>query len=152
MRAPIALVLSALLVATVAGVGIWYVRSVNGGTDRAAATPVVVEIVQDTSARAPQGVRIRIRVINGTSTAGLARRGTRHLRDYGYDVVDYGTAAQPTRETVVQVVAESRDWGARIVRALGAGTVRERSEPLPHADVVVTLGSDWKPPAQPFRP
>ncbi len=152
MRAPIALVVSGLLVAAVAGAGLWYVRSVNGGAERDADIPVVVEIVQDTSARAPQGVRIRVRVMNGTLIAGLARRGTQHLRDHGYDVVDYRTAAQPSRETVVEVVAESRDWGARIVRALGVGTVRERSEPLPHADVVVTLGSDWKPPAQPFRP
>jgi hypothetical protein len=151
VRVPGAFLVAVAAVAAVAGAGLWYVRSADDGAERTTEKPVSA-IVQDTSALAPQGVRVRVRVLNGTATAGLARRGTQRLRDYGYDVVDYSTAPKPSTETVVEVVAEARDWGTRIVRALGAGTVRERSEPFPHADVVVTLGSDWKPPAQPFRP
>jgi hypothetical protein len=143
--------IAAVVVAAVAGAGLWYVRGANAGDERPAALPVS-EIVQDTSARAPEGVRIRVRVLNGTSTPGLARRGTQTLRDHGYDVVDYATATKPSDQTVIAVTASSREWGARIVRALGGGAVREQAESLPYADIVVTLGSDWKPPAQPFRP
>ncbi len=146
----------ALLIGVVATVAIvstlvWLMRSADAAGDRETELHAS-ELAQDTSARAPQNVRVRVRVMNGTSTPGLARRGTQRLRDYGYDVVDYNTASKQTAETLVDVTADSREWGARIVRALGGGIVREQAEPIPYADVVVTLGSDWKPPAQPFRP
>ena len=43
-------------------------------------------LVLDTSARAPDGVRVRVRIINTTSSRGLAKRATSVLRDFGYDV------------------------------------------------------------------
>ena len=41
--------------------------------------------------RAPDGVRIRVQVLNATKTRGLARRATMLLRDRGFDVVEMGT-------------------------------------------------------------
>ena len=38
--------------------------------------------------RAPEGVRIRVQVLNATKTRGLARRATMLLRDRGFDVVE----------------------------------------------------------------
>ncbi len=151
MRLGPGVLIAALAVVALAGAALWYARSTEAGDGRVTDAPVSA-VEQDTSARAPADVRVRVRVLNGTSTSGLARRGTQRLRDHGYDVVDYSTAPKPSAETLIDVTAASREWGARIARALGAGAVREQPEPLPHADVVVTLGSDWKPPPQPFRP
>src|SRR6185503_7191863 len=36
---------------------------------------------------APDGVRVRVQVINATNIRGLARRATQVLRDRGFDVV-----------------------------------------------------------------
>lgn len=152
MRARVKTLLVALVSLSVVGAGgWWFVGRANAPGPDGANAPVI-EAVSDSSARAPDGVRVRVRVLNGTSTSGLARRGTQRLRDHGYDVIDYSTAPKPSAETLIEVTAASREWGVRIARALGGGTVREHAEPLPYADVVVTLGSDWKPPAQPFRP
>src|SRR5262245_30797239 len=42
------------------------------------------------SERAPENVRVRVQVLNGTTTRGLARRATNVLRDRGFDVVEVG--------------------------------------------------------------
>lgn len=110
-------------------------------------------VVLDPDAHAPDSVRIRVRVLNGAGTAGLARKVTQLLRDYGYDVVDYATASEETDSTVIEVNAASRVWATSLQRALGGQvSVRERATPLPHVDVTVTLGVHWQPPPQPFRP
>lgn len=106
----------------------------------------------DTAARAPEGVRVRVQVLNGSGRTGLARRATQQLRDFGYDVVDYASRGDSTRVTEVQVTAASRVWGERVVKALGGGEVRERDATLGYVDVVVLLGRDWQPPSQPLRP
>ncbi|HEX7938656.1 MAG TPA: LytR C-terminal domain-containing protein, partial [Gemmatimonadaceae bacterium] len=40
---------------------------------------------------APDGVRVRVQVLNASSVRGLARRATLLLRDHGFDVVEAGT-------------------------------------------------------------
>lgn len=107
---------------------------------------------RDTSALAPDGVRVRVRVLNGTGRTGLARRATQQLRDYGYDVVDYTSASDTTQQTEVQVTAATRAWGERITKALARGRVREREGSLGYVDVVVLLGHDWQPSPESFRP
>lgn len=111
-----------------------------------------LNVERDTAAMAPAGERVRIRVLNGAGISGLARRGTQHLRDYGYDVVDYGNASGDAERTYVEVSAESERVGARVARALGVEDVRRADKPLAHVDVIVVLGSDWQPTSQPFRP
>lgn len=119
----------------------------RGGT-----TAPTEQVVRDTSARAPDGVRVRVRVLNGSGRTGLARRATQHLRDHGYDVVDYRSAGNTTLLTEVQVTAATRVWGERVTKALARGTIRERAGSLGYVDVVVLLGHDWQPPPQSFRP
>lgn len=132
------------------GFGVWYFRAPTAVEAPNATAVAMAE--RDTAGMAPDGVRVRVRVLNGANISGLARRATQRLRDYGYDVVDYDNAADSTAETIVEVDRNSRAYAARVVKALNGGVVRERDEPSPYHDVTVTLGSDWKPSSQPFRP
>jgi hypothetical protein len=142
---------AAVAVALAAGTVAWWTRTpvepatlVDG-----AGQPIAL----DTAALAPTDIRVRVQVLNGTDTPGLARRGTQRLRDHGYDVVDFGNHGERgVKETQVTVTAASRAWGERVVRALGTGRVIEREGPLPYVDLVVLLGADWQPPPQPLRP
>ncbi|HWE41360.1 MAG TPA: LytR C-terminal domain-containing protein, partial [Gemmatimonadaceae bacterium] len=74
-------------------------------------------------ARAPEGVRIKVQVLNATRTRGLARRATMHLRDRGFDVVDIGTDAN-TRDSVLVLDRSGHpEWAKLVARALGGGQV-----------------------------
>ncbi len=119
------------------------------------AAPSVAEAraALDPAARAPEDVRIRVRVLNGTDVSGLARRGMQTLRDFGYDVVDYRNAPAPVDATVIELNPAAAEHGERLRLALGGrARISQRDTPLPYVDVTVTLGPDWKPPTQPFRP
>lgn len=139
--------LSAVLI----GAALWYTLLYRNTETQFSAAGAFIQQM-DSSALAPANIRVRVRVLNGTKTSGLARRATQRLRDHRYDVVDYATAQTPSAETIVEVGAESRSIGERVVRALGGGTVREVDKPPAHTDVLVILGNDWQPPPQPFRP
>jgi hypothetical protein len=107
----------------------------------------------DSLSRAPAGARVRVRVLNGTATRGLAKRATFLLRDLGYDVVDYDTDAKAKRsETLIRSHTGHTEWAERLRRALGTGTVENRPEGSRYVDFTVFLGSDWKAPAKSFRP
>ncbi len=108
----------------------------------------------DQDARAPDHVRIRVRVVNATNTNGLARRATLLLRDLGYDVVDYDTDSRhPRLQTVVMSHTGHGEWAERMRRAMGATTSAEsRPDSLRFVDLSVYVGSDWKAPTQPLRP
>lgn len=106
----------------------------------------------DPDARAPEGVRVRVTVLNGTDVRGLARRATNLVRDLGYDVVEYGNADSKTDSTMILVHTGHTDWARRL--ALGVGGARIDNEPdsLRYVDLTLVIGSNWNPPAQPFRP
>jgi hypothetical protein len=129
---------------------VWRGDTRSSPTDAVSAQPSTT--VMDTAALAPDGVRVRVQVLNGSGRNGLARRATQRLRDHGYDVVDYGSRGDTMRVTAVQVTAATRAWGDRIAKALGGGTVRVLDGSLGYVDVVVLLGRDWQPTAQPLRP
>ncbi|HSD00191.1 MAG TPA: LytR C-terminal domain-containing protein [Casimicrobiaceae bacterium] len=110
-------------------------------------------LVMDTSARPPDGVRVRVRIVNTTSARGLAKRATFVLRDFGYDVVDYDGDPKAARKTTLIISHTGHaDWAQRLQRALGTGSIEARADTLRYVDFTVLLGSDWTPPAQPFRP
>ena len=105
-----------------------------------------------TDVRAPEGVRVRVQVLNATRVRGLARRATLHLRDRGFDVVDVGTT-QPARDsTLVLDRSNHPEWAALVAKALGAARVESRPDTSRYLDVTVLLGDAWRPPAQPFYP
>lgn len=109
--------------------------------------------IDDEDARPPAGERVRVRVVNASNRAGIARRATLLLRDFGYDVVDFDTERRQLRDTTEIVVHTGHDdWGARVRRAMGVGATVARPESLRFVDVTVLIGRDWTPPAQPLRP
>lgn len=101
---------------------------------------------------APHGARIRVQVLNATSTRGLGRRATAFLRDRGFDVVDIGTAAQQRDSTVVLDRSGRGDWATLVARALGGASVEAHLDSSRYLDVTVLVGRDWTPPAEPFYP
>jgi hypothetical protein len=102
--------------------------------------------------RAPEGVRVRVQVVNSTTTRGLARRATMVLRDRGFDVVETGTASEQLDSTLVLDRSGHPDWAKRVAAALGGARVEARLDSSRYLDVTVLLGRSWHPPAQPFYP
>jgi hypothetical protein len=103
-------------------------------------------------ARAPEGVRIKVQVLNATKTRGLARRATMHLRDRGFDVVDVGTDPNARDSVLVLDRSGHPEWAKLVARALGGGQVLSRPDTSRYLDVTVLLGGSWRPPAEPFYP
>ncbi|PYO76342.1 MAG: hypothetical protein DMD63_14655 [Gemmatimonadetes bacterium] len=102
-------------------------------------------------ARAPEGVRIKVEVLNATQTKGLARRATVYLRDRGFDVVGSGNVAEQRASTVVYDRSAHPEWARLVGRAMNAPVV-ERPDSSRYLDVTVLLGGNWRPPALPFHP
>lgn len=139
-----------VLVVVVLTFGLWLSSS---SLPDAAPTVAEARAALDPAALAPEGVRIRVRVLNGAGVTGLARRGMQVLRDHGYDVVDYRNAPAPVATTLIEPNPGAGEYAERLRLALGGGArVSQRDVALPYIDVLVTLGPDWKPPAEPFRP
>ena len=102
-------------------------------------------------ARAPEGTRIKVEVLNGTRTKGLARRATQYLRGRGFDVVGAGTETEARATTVVYDRSSHPEWASLVARALNAPVVN-KPDSSRYLDVTVILGADWRPPALPFHP
>jgi hypothetical protein len=102
--------------------------------------------------RAPEGVRIRVQILNATKTRGLARIATTLLRDRGFDVVETGTLKQTRDTTLVLDLSGHPDWANRIAQIMSPATVTARQDSSRYLDIAVVLGNSWRPPAQPFNP
>jgi hypothetical protein len=102
-------------------------------------------------ARAPEGTRIKVEVLNGTRTKGLARRATLYLRGRGFDVVGSGTNIEPRATTVVYNRSSHPEWARLVARALNAPAVN-LPDSSRYLDVTVILGANWRPPPLPFHP
>jgi hypothetical protein len=133
--------------------GWWGWRWARGSAAPAPWAPADLEASVDSLARAPAGVRIRIHVANASGIRGRARRATALLRDRGFDVVLFDTerGADAPRTTVI-VHAGPPEWGERVRRALGTGTVAVQRDSTRLVEVRVRLGRDWEPPPQSLRP
>ena len=112
-------------------------------------TPSVTYAPDD--ARAPEGTRIKVEVLNATKTKGLARRATLYLRDLGFDVVGSGNVTEQRVTTIVYDRSSHPDWARLVARAMRA-PVAARSDSSRYLDVTVLLGNDWRPPPLPFHP
>jgi hypothetical protein len=125
------------------------VLAVGGGAAAVVARPAPTT---QSDAVAPPGVRIRVQVLNATTTRGLARRATAFLRDRGFDVVEVATAPQPRDSTLVIHRSRNAAWAELVARALGGARVESRPDSSRYLDVTVLVGPDWTPPANPFYP
>ena len=103
------------------------------------------------NAHAPQGVRIKVEVLNATTTKGLARKATTYLRDRGFDVVLIGTSKEQRDRTLVLDRSHHPQWAALVASAFG-GTVQDKPDTARYLDVTVLVGADWRPPPLPFYP
>ena len=103
---------------------------------------------------APPNSRIRVEVLNATSTRGLARRATRFLRDQGFDVVDMGTANERVDTIVVVDRSGHPEMAQKVADAFGGAQMQMRPDTLRYVDVTVLIGSSWRPPPspEPFNP
>ena len=102
--------------------------------------------------RAPEGVRIRVQVLNTTRTRGLARRATRLLRDRGFDVVEIGTTTPTVDTTLVLDRSGHPAWADAVAGVITPARTLARPDSSRYLDVTVLLGSSWRPPAQPLDP
>lgn len=151
-----AIVVGVVLVVLLGALGGWYKFGLKRAAPQTTAVSTPNEaaaVIADTMARAPTGVRVRVRVVNGTDVRGLARRATLLLRDLGYDVVDFDGDAKAHRErTVILSHTKHADWAQRIQRAMSASAIEASADSAHYVDLTVLLGSDWKAPTQPLRP
>ncbi len=146
---------AAVVIAAALGIGGWYgVRVVRAR--RAAALPPAPTagrgVTSDSLARAPNGVRVKVQVVNATRVRGLARRATQAIRDRGYDVVEIGTTGQQRDTTLVLDRSGHQDWARRLARAMGGARVEARPDSSHYLDLTVLVGRSWHPPAEPFYP
>ena len=136
-----------LLAVVVGGAGYYgwtrYERARSAASDARANAPV--------NAKAPPGIRIKVEVLNATTTKGLARRATLFLRDRGFDVVAIGTAREQLEASVVIDRSKHPAWAQLIANAMGA-TVTSRPDSSRYVDATVLVGSSWTPPSEPFYP
>jgi LytR cell envelope-related transcriptional attenuator len=140
-----------LLVAGGAGAAWWQTRKTSTAANEPASPRVAA--LDDTTARAPANTRVRVRVVNISGITGLARRTTRHLRAYGFDVVDFlSSETEKNAVTRIAVHTGHDDWGQRVQKAMGLGTVTAAPDSLRYADLTVFVGRDWRPPAEALRP
>jgi len=102
-------------------------------------------------AKAPADVRIKVEVLNATTTKGLARRATLFLRDRGFDVVAIGTATQQRPQSAVIDRSGHPAWAQLVANAMGA-TVTTKLDSSRYVDATVLVGANWRPPSKPFYP
>jgi hypothetical protein len=102
--------------------------------------------------RAPDSVRIRVQILNATTTRGLARRATMVLRDRGFDVVETGTIKGPVDTTIVLDLSGHPEWAERVARVFAPARVKARRDSSRYLDIAVLLGTTWRPPAESFYP
>jgi hypothetical protein len=138
----------ALLVALVLAVSAALAVGRRGGA-RPAATSRLAILAP--AVRAPEGARIRVQVLNGTRTRGLARRATRLLRDRGFDVVEIGTERETRDSTLVLDRSGHPEWAELVAEVMG-GRVESRPDSSRYLDVTVLIGASWRPPPESFHP
>ncbi len=109
-------------------------------------------VVSDSAVgRAPAGVRIKVEVLNGTRSHGVARRATLYLRGRGFDVVAMGNSGKSQDFTAVLDRSNHPAWARLLADALRARVI-ERPDTSRYLDATVLIGSDWTPPPETFYP
>ncbi len=127
------------------GYGVW--QHFHRPTPASVDAPVAADPARP--APAPPPGRVRVQVLNATSTHGLARTATDVLRDRGFDVVETGNAPRGSDPGVSLVVDRvgNREMAQQAADALGITRVETRRDTALMLDVTVILGRDWRAPA-----
>jgi hypothetical protein len=148
-RRGIRAIIVVLVIAIVAGgATIWGVR--HRPPAAVAATPVAA--TPRNAVAVPPGTRVRVQVLNGTKTRGLARRATMVLRDHGFDVVETGTDVTARDTTIVYDLSGHAEWAANVAKLFEPARIVARRDSSRYLDIAVSIGATWRAPAQPFYP
>ena len=146
-RRRVAIVAVALLLLTGTIGTFWWQRSAQDGSGTPGRTLFTPE------ERAPEGVRVRVEILNATATPRLAQGATRLLRDRGFDVVATGNSPQRRDSTLVLDRTNHPEWARLVASVLGkGGAVELRPDTSRYVDITVLLGADWTPPSKTFNP
>jgi hypothetical protein len=143
---------SATLFVAIGLVGAFLVSAVAGAWDAGPeeGAPAALQVP------APEAIdpaEVRIEVLNGAGTSGLARAATHALRQDGFDVVFFGNAARFDHARSHILDRTGRPALARAVaRSLGVDSVATALDPALMLEVTVVLGSDWPPAVIPEAP
>ncbi len=92
-----------------------------------------------------QAEAAKLRVLNGTATAGLAARTADYLKSLGYNVVETGNAEQLYTNTNLFDYT-GKPYTLRYLSELmnvSSNQIYSRYDPTSPVDVVVILGADW---------
>jgi hypothetical protein len=93
--------------------------------------------------------KVKVRVVNGTGTAGLAGQTARKLRKLGFDVVVTGNTAPTATTTVTYAGTAQADSAYTLMTALTAAPAAQDllAEPAPQrgraGPVTLILGTDF---------
>jgi hypothetical protein len=128
------------LVATLALVALLLSSAVAGLFSR----PSISAPAPPDALAALEGERVRVEVLNGSGIGGAAREATRALRRQGFDVVYFGNAPGPARDSTVVLDRAGRpDDAERVARALGIAAVAAEPDASLLLEATVILGRDW---------
>lgn len=137
-----------LLILAILGGAAWVIRARHGGT-----RPLSTVLTRSGDLpRAPEGVRIRVQVLNTTKVRGLARRATHLLRDRGFDVVEMGTTGPALDTTLVLDRSGHPDWAKAAAAVMTPARAEARPDTSRYLDITVLVGRTWRPPAEPLDP
>ena len=139
------LVLAVLVIG--AGLALW-----SRATDEAKGTGASVDATAPIARVVPESLRIRVEVLNGAGTRGLARRATRAMREAGFDVVASGNAPERTDSSIVLVRSGQAAWGELAAQALNGARVELRPDTSRYLDLTIIIGARWRPPPEAFHP
>jgi hypothetical protein len=123
------------------------------GLDDTAAATMVQQRLAGASLPVPPGGRAHILVQNGVGTPGLGDAARAVLVSRGYYFRTGGNATRftngPSVVLIPDATPQSRALGTRVTQLLGlpATAVQLDGNPTTIADVVVILGSDYRPKA-----
>jgi hypothetical protein len=107
--------------------------------------------IDTTLGHAPEGVRIKVEVLNASRIHGAARTATFLLRSRGYDVVAISNAGTVQPNTTVLDRSDHPRWAELIAKAVG-GKALSKPDTSRYLDATVILGTSWTPPPMPFHP
>ncbi len=104
----------------------------------------VVENLRSDDVIRDENIVIRLEILNGTPTTGLARRTASLFRSYGFDVVTIGnSASSDVEETMVIDRVGNELFAERAADIIGATQIRGDRSDGSVVDVTIILGKDF---------
>jgi anionic cell wall polymer biosynthesis LytR-Cps2A-Psr (LCP) family protein len=104
----------------------------------------VVQNLTTEEALRDENIVIKLEILNGTSTTGLASRTAELFRSYGFDVVMVGNAQrQDVERTLIVDRVGNEIFANRTADIIRAGAIEREPDPELGVDVTVVLGEDF---------